>query len=192
LAQSATQLPAQPTALTVVGSIPGPADLIQVHGDRAYVAAGSLLRVFDLADPATPSLLGSFTFPAKIWSFRVSGSFVYAADGWSGIVIVDLSNPAVPRLRGSFKTLGEAWGLSVTEQKALVANQMSGIDVVDVSDPDKPMPVGNYFTEGYARDVAAFGPLAYVVDQPTGFSVLDVSAQGRRSKSARSRLPGRR
>lgn len=164
--------------LSVVATIAGPADLVQVHGRFAYVTAGPLLRVVDVSDPSIPKQVGGFTFPAKIWAFTVSGSLVYAAVGWSGLVVLDLSDPVAPRLRGSFKTLGEAWGVAFTGGKAIVANQMSGVDVLDVTNPDTPVLVGNYFTEGYARDVATWGALAYVIDQPTGFSVLDVSKRG--------------
>jgi len=167
-----------PVVPTIVGSIGGPAELVKVEGSFAYVAAGPLLRVISLQDPARPREVGSFTFPEKVWALAVSGSVVYAADDWVGLAILDVTNPATPRLRGTYKTLGQAWGVAVRGDTAIVANQMSGIDVLDVSDLDKPVPLGQYFTEGYARDVAVAGPLAYVVDQPSGFSVLDLSTRG--------------
>jgi hypothetical protein len=84
------------------------------------------LKVIDVTDPSRPVPVKR-TFPAKIWSFRVSGSFVYAADGWFGLVILDLST-AAPSLRGCSRRWA---GLGPVRcgQTALVANQMSGIDV---------------------------------------------------------------
>lgn len=166
------------TAWSLVGTIGGPADLVQLRGTRAYIADGANLRIVDVSDTTAPKVIGRFTFPEKIWAFTVDGPVVYAANDWSGFVILDLSNLAAPVLRGSFKTVGQAWGLAVSGKTAVVANQMSGIDVLDISDLDKPVALGSYFTEGYARDVAVSGSLAYVVDQPTGFSVLDVSKKG--------------
>jgi hypothetical protein len=163
---------------TIVGSIDGPADLIQVHQPYVYVAAGPTLRIIDISDPSSPKTISSFNFPEKVWAFAVSGGFVYAADDWVGFAILDATKPEAPVLRGTFKTLGQAWGLAVADQTAVIANQMSGIDVLDISNLDKPVLLGQYFTEGYARDVAVSGTLAYVVDQPTGFSVLDVSEHG--------------
>jgi hypothetical protein len=178
LATFTAVLSAQTPKLAPVGAIAGPADLVEVHGTYAYVAAGPTLRVVDVKDVSAPRVTGTFTFPYRIWAFALSGSLAYVAGDWSGLTILDVSDPAAPRLRGSFKTLGQAWGVAVSGTQAVVANQMSGIDIVDVSDPDKPVSVGSYFTEGYARDVAASGSLAYVVDQPTGFSILDVSKAG--------------
>lgn len=175
LAAFATPLSAQSGKLATVGAISGPADLVEVYGIYAYVAAGPTFRVIDVSDPSAPRLTGTFKFPERIWAFTVSGSLAYIAGDWSGLGILDVSNPAAPRLRGSFKTVGQAWGVAVSGTRAVVANQMSGIDIIDVSDPDKPVSVGSYFTEGYARNVATSGSLVYVVDQPTGFSILDIS-----------------
>jgi hypothetical protein len=172
------QLPAQKLNLSPVGTIAGSADLVEVQGPYAYVAAGLTLNVFDVKDPSAARLSGSFKFPERIWAFTVSGSMVYVADDWFGLAVLDVSNPATPVLRGSFKTVGQAWGVAVSGTKAVVANQMSGIDVINASNPDKPVSAGSYFTDGYARGVATSGSLAYVVDQPTGFSVLDLSKEG--------------
>jgi hypothetical protein len=169
---------AQAPSPTVIGSIGGAAELVKVHGSYAYVAAGPMLRVVSLADPAAPRVVGSFQFAQKVWALAVSGSTVYAANDWVGLAILDVTDPAAPRLRGTYKTLGQAWGVAILGDTAIVANQMSGIDVLDVSNLDKPVSAGQYFTEGYARDVAVAGSLAYVVDQPSGFSVLDVSTPG--------------
>ncbi len=169
---------AQAPRLTAVGTIGGAAELVKIHGTHAYVAAGPMLRIISLADPAAPREVGFFAFAEKIWALTVSGSTVYAANDWVGLAILDVTDPAAPRMRGTYKTLGQAWGVAVLGQTAIVANQMSGIDVLDVSNPDKPVSTGAYFTEGYARDVAVSGSLAYVVDQPSGFSVLDVSKRG--------------
>jgi hypothetical protein len=169
---------AQAPRLSLVGTIPGPAELVEIHGTHAYVAAGPMLRIVDVANPSLPAVVGTFEFPERIWALAVSGSTVYAADDWAGLVILDVANPSAPRMRGAYKTLGQAWGVAVLGSSAVVANQMSGIDVIDVSDPDKPAVAGTYFTEGYARDVAIAGSLAYVIDQPSGFSVLDLSKGG--------------
>jgi hypothetical protein len=169
---------AQSPHFTIVGTVPGPADLVKLHGSYAYIAAGPTLRIVDMTEVSAPKLVSTFTFPKRIWALAVSATAVYAADDWAGLVILDVTNPAAPRQRGSYKTLGQAWGLDIVGNTAVVANQMSGIDIIDVADPDKPVVSGTYFTEGYARDVAISGSLAYVIDQPSGFSVLDVSKRG--------------
>src|SRR5262245_48396325 len=60
-----------------VGSIPGPVDLIRVQDRYAYVAAARTLTIFDISNPAAPKREGAYTFPEKIWGFRLAGSFAY-------------------------------------------------------------------------------------------------------------------
>ncbi|MCH6567574.1 MAG: hypothetical protein IH801_04310 [Nitrospinae bacterium] len=61
---------------------------MHVHESRAYVSDGPTLRIFDVADPAKPTLLGSYTLPMNIYAVRVSGSFAYAAVDFYGLGIV--------------------------------------------------------------------------------------------------------
>ena len=169
---------AQSASLTRVGSIPGPAELVAVHGRLAYVAASRTLTIFDISNPSAAARRGSYTFPDKIWSFTLAGNNVYVAADLAGIGIVDVSNPAAPALRGWFKTKGQAHGVAVFEGKAIAADHMMGVYLVDVSDPSKPVASESFFLEGYPRDVVANGSLVYAVDSPTGFYVFDLSKTG--------------
>jgi hypothetical protein len=175
---SAAGVSAQTLNFTLVGSIPGPADMVRVQGAHAFVAAGKTLTVFDLSNPAAPKRGGAYTFPEQIWGFKVIGSLVYVAADLFGLGILDVSNAAAPSLRSSFKTPGQAKGVAVFGTKAVVADHMSGVDYVDLSNLDKPVSLGSFFLDGYARDVAASGPMAYAVDSPTGLYVFDLSKPG--------------
>ena len=166
---------AQTLRFTQVGAISGPADLIRVEGAWAYVSAGKTLTVFDISKPEAPKRAGNYTFPEKIWGFRVVGSLVYVAADFFGLGVLDVSNPSAPTLRGSLKTPGQAKNVAVFGTKALVADHMSGLDYIDVSNAATPVKVGSLFLEGYARDVIAAGSLAYAIDAPTGLYVLDLA-----------------
>lgn len=169
---------AQTDPFTRVASIPGPADLVQVHGNRAYVVGHGTLRIFDVANVASPRELGSYTFPEKIWGIEVVEPLVYVAADFFGFGIVDISNPAAPKLRGSLKTPGQAKSVAVVGSKAAVADHMSGVDFIDTSNADKPAMLGSFYLEGYAREVAAFGSLTYAVDAPTGVYTFDMTQPG--------------
>jgi hypothetical protein len=175
---SATGPSAQTIQFTRLGSIAGPADLVEVHQGHAYIAADKTLTIVNLANPAAPKRLGSYTFPEKIWGFRIVGSLVYVAADFFGLGIVDVSNPAAPVLRGSLKLPGQAKNVAVVGTRAAVADHMSGVDHIDVSNPAKPVSLGSFFLDGYARDVAASGSFAYAVDSPTGVYVFDLSKPG--------------
>ena len=169
---------AQGPGFTLVGSIPGPADLIEIHGTRAYVTGGKTLTLVDISTPQTPKPTGSYTFPEKIWGIQVVGPLVYVAADFFGFGILDVSNPAAPRLRGSLKTPGQAKNVAVFGTKAAVADHMSGVDFIDTSNADQPVLLESFYVEGYARDVAAAGSIAYAVDAPTGLYVFDMAKPG--------------
>lgn len=174
-AGTADPLAAQSLSFTPVGSIPGPANLIEVHDGRAYVIGGETLTLVDVSNPAQPRRLGAYTFPEKIWGIRVVHPLVYVAADFFGFGILDVSNPAAPTLRGSLKTPGQAKNVAVFGTKAAVADHMSGVDFIDASDAAKPVLMGSFYLDGYARDVAASGSVAYAVDAPTGLYVFDLS-----------------
>ena len=167
--------PASTFSFVQVGATPGPADMVEADGTHAYVAAGPTLTIFDVSNPARPSRAGTYTFPERIWGFRVIGSVAYVAADFFGLGILDVSNPAIPTLRGSVKTGGQAKNVAVSGTKAVVADHVSGIDVIDISTLAKPVVLSAVYLDGYARDVATLGSLAYAVDNPSGLYVLDLS-----------------
>jgi hypothetical protein len=176
-ALTAAAAPASGQALqfTAVGRIPGPADQIDVHGKYAYLAADYVFSIVDLSDLAAPKRLGTYTFPEKIWGFRVVGSLVYVAADFYGLGILDVADPAKPVLRGFVKLPGQAKGVALVGKTALLTDHMSGVDFVDITDPSKPVSLGSFFLDGYARDVVSAGTAAYAVDSPTGLYVFDLS-----------------
>src|SRR5262245_54587248 len=169
---------AQVPTFTQVGTMHGPANLIEVDGGRAYVVGGKTLTVFDLSNPASPVHLGSHTFPEKIWGIRVVGPLVYVAADFYGLGIVDASDPKSLILRGSLKLPGQAKNVALVGTTALIADHMSGVDIVDVSDAAKPVNKGSFFLDGYARDVNSVGSMAYAIDAPAGLYVFDLSKPG--------------
>ena len=158
-----------------VAVLPGPADLVELNGRRAYVAAGNTLTIFDLSDVTAPQRHGSYTFPEKIWGFVVIDSLVYVAADFFGLGILDVSDPDAPALLGAVKTPGQVKDVDVSGTTAVLADHMSGVDLVDVSDVRAPASLGSVYLDGYSRDVAVLGPLAYAVDDPSGFYVLDLA-----------------
>jgi hypothetical protein len=196
---------AQTVTFAPVGSIAGPADLVRVQGRYAYIAAGKTLTVVDVSNPAAPRQTGAYTFPEKIWGFRVVGSSVYVAADFFGLGILDVSDAGAPTLRGSMKTPGQAKNVAVFGTRAVVADHMSGVDYIDVSNPAKPVSLGSFFLDGYARDVVAIerrgdGPCASRsrgrrLTWPMGWRVCRswISRPRRcRVSLARTRLPSRR
>jgi hypothetical protein len=170
--------PAAQTTFTQIAKIPGPADLVEIHGHRAYIVGHATLRIFDISTPSAPKELGAHTFPEKIWGIQIAEPLIYVAADFFGLGILDVSNPASPRLRGALKTPGQAKSVVVFKNKAAVADHMSGVDFIDTTNADKPVLLGSFYVEGYAREVAASGSMAYAVDAPTGVYAFDMTQPG--------------
>jgi len=167
---------AQTPNLSRIGSINGPADLVQVDGKVLYVVADRTLRIIDVTNPSVPQAAGAFTFPEHIRSFAVSGSHVYVLADFHGIRILDVSSPASPVLRGSLELKGGYFTIVLYDKNVLLASSiLSGLQIIDVSDVAKPALLTSYFTDGYAQSISVSRPLAYVMDDPTGLYVFDLS-----------------
>jgi hypothetical protein len=152
-------------ALTHVGTIPGPADLVRVYGNHAYVVAEKTLTAFDVADPAAPGKAGSYTFPEKIWGFRVVDSLAYVAADFYGLGILDVSDPAAITLRGALKTPGQAKNVAIVGVSAgsfaYAVDSPSGLYVFDLSKQGPLEPV--------ATDQSASGTrLIELAEDPAG------------------------
>lgn len=169
---------AQTRTFTLVGSIAGSADLVEVAGSTAYIAGGKTLTLVDVSDPASPKRAGAYTFPELIWGVTVSGSTAYVAADTYGLAILDATNPASPVLRGALKTPGQAKSVALAGARALVADHVRGIDVVDISSPARPALLRSMFVDGFAKDVVTRGNLLFSLDQPNGLNVFDVSDRG--------------
>jgi hypothetical protein len=164
-----------PIKFVQIGSMAGPADMVEADATHLYIAAEATLTVVDVSKPERPARAGAYTFPTRIWGFRVIGSLAYVAADFFGLGILDLSNPATPALRGSVKAGRQAKNVAVSGTKAVVADHVAGVSVIDISTLDQPKVITSVYVDGYARDVATLGNFAYAVDNPTGLYVMDLS-----------------
>lgn len=149
---------------------------VDVHGDRAYVADNSNgLRVFDIANPAAPALLGTHVTPGMAIGVDVVGSLAYVADHTAGLRIVDVSDPAAMSEVGFLDTPGVAVDVQVVGTIAYVADVAAGLRIIDVTTPTSPTEAGFFDTPGTAVDVDVKGNYAYVADDNGGLRIIDVS-----------------
>lgn len=124
-----------------------------VDGSRAYVIEGMDFKVLDVADPLSPSVLGTVTHgytDLRVEAHAISADVVWCVRSSSGgygqsthVFGVDVSAPANPVLRGSL-TLQS--GSSLLTQASLVHAgywfvhdySRNLIYAIDISDPDAP------------------------------------------------------
>jgi hypothetical protein len=156
--------------------IGGAMQAVFVQGHYAYIGVGPSLTIWDVSEPASPTVLGKTApLPNDVSDLYVSGGCAYVATLEDGLRVVDVSNPTAPIEIGFYNTPGVARGVTVAGGYAYVADGYSGLRVVDVSDPAAPTEVGFYDTPGYAIEVTVAGDYAYVADHDEGLRMIDVS-----------------
>ena len=81
---------------------------VRVRGTTAFVSDGLAgLAILDVADPATPKLLGRVTTGGQARGLALDGRIAYVAAGSAGLVVVDVSTLAAPRVIGRARNAGQ-------------------------------------------------------------------------------------
>jgi hypothetical protein len=151
-----------------------------------YVADWSYgVEIFNVADPATPTLLGHYPVPDEheVNDVFALGQYAYAltADDDDGqLHILDVSDPANPEEVEAYDTPGDARQVFVTDTVAFVADGPAGVRLIDVSDPDNPGELGHVDPpSGASTDVVLIdGDRAYIGSNKDGvwwLQAFDVS-----------------
>jgi hypothetical protein len=113
----------------------GAVNTIAVQGDYAYAGIAKRLVVFDISDPANPTLAGQTEpGPNIIKDIAIKGNYAYIVDEGSGT-----PNPTT----GTFDWDG-------------------GLRIIDISDPAHPVAVKTYTISWYPHCIQIIGDYAYV------------------------------
>jgi hypothetical protein len=112
------------------------------------------------------------------WSrdVRVSGDYLYIADGGNGLVVVDVTEPGLPEVIGHLALPGHAYCLDVVGDYVYLGDQEDTLRVVSVSDPANPVEVGKCAVGSDALDVFVVGSNVFVAARTEGLVVVSVAA----------------
>lgn len=181
----------QPPYLALVGQVSEPGvffDKMCVQGDRLYVAAHAYgLRIYSLADPAAPQLVGSLDEGfADAFAVDVVGTLACVADGDAGLKLVDISDESAPAIvfaEDPLATLGAAEDVKVWGERIYVAHGSAGVAVHRLDDPSLRTLYG---TPTCAKHLARAGDWLGVADIG-GLEVFRILPDGSLSHAARER-----
>jgi hypothetical protein len=161
---------------------------VAAQGTVAYVAHAAYgLKIVDVSNPLSPTLLSAFMPPHGCSAVGVAGNRVYALDG-NGLQIVDVTDPRHPAGMGKLDTPGYASAVTVAGDRAFVCDGGGGVLAVDVSDPWSPTVVASYDTPGYAYHATLGGANVYVADGGGGLVILEQSGQASLASPNRGNL----
>lgn len=136
------------------------------NGNRLFVTWGfSGMKIYDLANPALPALLGTFQ-PASEGLIRVAtrGNLAFVSDQSNRVRVVDVSNPASPQQLSQTQFSSFINDLSIEGSYLYVGTTLQGVRVFDMSVPTAPVEVSNIpFAPAVANSIAARGDRLYAV-----------------------------
>jgi len=158
----------------------GPANGIDVAGNLAFLGSGSFLKVLDVSNPSTPTVLGEVMISGVVGEITVSGEIAYVIDeSTSALRVVDVSDPASPLEIGSSEgsERESVKGIAVSGNFAylLVSGYPdSGFRVIDVNDPTSPVEVAFFEING-PSGISVSDSHAYVTTFSQGLQVIDIN-----------------
>lgn len=155
-------------------------------GNVAYVADWLFgLRIYEIGETGTPTLVGSLDTPGSPSSVTVVGDRAYLTEGTDGgaLRVIDVSNRTQPTELGFIAT-SKATAVAVRGNHAFVSDEPlfgpGGLRVFDVSNPAAITEVTLYDQDcTSARGVALEGDTAIVACGGDDFHLLDVTNPAR-------------
>jgi len=153
---------------------------VDVQGNYVYICGEDnyyhyFLKILNISNPTSPSLVGNFRDLPDHWDLDVEGNYAYITAWEFGLQIVNISNPSAPTLAGGYDTPGDAWDITIHDNHAYIADGGGGLQIVNVSNPAAPFLAGNFGTPGDALAVDVDGHYACVSSVVGNFQVINIA-----------------
>ena len=158
------------------GQIGGNTYAVAVAGSTAYIGVGPRLVSLDLANPATPRLLGqSEPLPGVVRGIVLRDQLAYVAAGKGHLRVLDISNPADPHEVGSAEEFQWAMAVISTGDRLYLADNAQGLWIAGLADPRNPELLGTLQMGTPASGLAASGTTVFVVSMHGKLIAVDAS-----------------
>ncbi len=156
---------------------------IFVEGSRLYLAAGHVLWILDITNPANPFIIGSYTvgsgnndngFIKDIYihndvAYLVSSLFYWPAN----LFILNVSNPSSPQLLKLLSATEPFRGVAVSGNILAAGGGNGGLLLYDVTNASDPVFLKG--CSGNAQKVRISGGLAYFTSEGGYLNVANIS-----------------
>ena len=150
---------------------------------KAYVThSDSGLKIVDVSDPQTPSLMGVYDSDTvkRVMAVAVHGDFAYVTDVVR-LHVLDISNPSQPTEAGFYDLPVTAERVAVTGDRLYIADSAGGLVILDVSDPRQPVLAGWRRLPGYAFGLSVTDQHIFVADGESGLFIIEDTASSQQS-----------
>lgn len=179
-----------------VNSLDGQGLDVTLDGNKLYVpfrdkgtdGKGTTgFRILDLADPARPQVLGSYTVSGGFYvsSIVVSGNIAYFTFYFAGAYvpavaymhIIDVANPTTPKLLGEQAPTGQVIAGQYRYRVSLSPVGPATLHIADIRQPLAPVEVAT-LTLGeidYTASITVHGAVGYIAAGQTGLLIVDLA-----------------
>lgn len=156
---------------------------LTVVGTTAYVVGGNLLKIINITNPATPTLIGSFTGTGSFTDVRVSGNYAYltSTDNTNELAVVNITTPSSPTLAASFGLAGnsDATSIEISGNFAYIGKLTNGgspeFFVVNITTPTAPTLAGSLNLSDSVNDVYISGTNAFLATAINASELLRIN-----------------
>jgi hypothetical protein len=163
---------------------------LALSGNYLYTSAiHTALAVFDVSDPAQPSLAWSFNEPSAIGRVSIYDNLAFIRAGTSGLWILGVSNAWAPEILSHYRTPRSTTAVASYRNYAYAADTDSGIQILDISDPRYPHHESSFPVFTYYR-IVIDSSYAYIAQPSQGLTILDLSQPANPILAGAVDLPG--
>ncbi len=136
------------------------------------------LEIYDINDPNSPTILGTFDDDGWIKDVFISENIAYLVGGRELIRLIDVNDPTNLTLLGSFmddqtpQHIGQ--NMFISGNIAYIAEAYEGLRAINVSNPSNPIELW-HLKEDIAWDVYVYRDIAYIATDWDGLTLINVS-----------------
>jgi hypothetical protein len=145
---------------------------VVLSGNYAYVVdETSGLKIIDVNDPTTPTLVGSYDTPNNAQDVAIFENYAYVT--YSGLV----SSLLNPNFKNSYNT-SEFVRKTILSSEMLGTRWRSGFHVINITNPENPIFKGSYddiTINGDLYGIVVAGNYAYVAAWQAGLQIVDIT-----------------
>jgi hypothetical protein len=121
--------PASPVAQGSTPSLRIGNEGLAVVGNYAYVPDGDSLKIFNITNLLTPTLISKIKTNGYGYAAAVAGNYCYVAAEGAGVRAINISNPALPVEDGYYDGVPQARGVAANGGTMYAAERLDGLSV---------------------------------------------------------------
>ncbi len=100
-----------------------------ISGNYAYVPDGDSLKIFNISNLSTPTLVSKIKTGGYGYVATVAGKYCYVASEGTGVRAINISNPAVPVEDGYYDDVPQSRGVTANGKYIYVAEKTDGLTI---------------------------------------------------------------